>query len=65
MGIPLILRRIVDELYEFPIDDKVKVELLGRITKIIQSETEAEQKALSEISAVSDALREFNIHFNK
>lgn len=42
---------------EFPLDDKVKAELLEKITKIMQSETEAEQKALSEISALNDAFK--------
>jgi len=61
MEIPLILRRIIDEVLEFPLDDKVKAELLEKITKIIQSETEAEQKALSEISALNDAFKNINI----
>lgn len=61
METPLILRRIIDEVLEFPLDDKVKAELLGKITKIIQSETEAEQKALSEISALHDAFKNINI----
>lgn len=56
-----IITRTLELIKNFPMDTEIKIGLLKGITKIIQSENEAEQDALSKISALSDAFESINL----